>query len=62
MTVSAIVVGCQVFIGVVFLTSFIGMVRTRERYADFVKAAGEPAAGLPAKALTCRRGPRTRIP
>ncbi|BAU87942.1 hypothetical protein SLA_7076 [Streptomyces laurentii] len=50
MTVSAIVAGCQVFIGVVFLISFIGKVRTRERYADFVKAAGELAAGLPAKA------------
>ncbi|MEV7519881.1 MauE/DoxX family redox-associated membrane protein [Streptomyces sp. NPDC091371] len=50
MTSSAVLIGCQVFIGVVFLTSFAGKVRTPARYADFRTAAGELAPWLPAKA------------
>ncbi|MCX4791742.1 MULTISPECIES: hypothetical protein [unclassified Streptomyces] len=47
MIATAVLAGCRIFVGVVFLVSFVGKVRVRERYTDFIKAAGELAPGLP---------------
>ncbi|MFF4951433.1 MauE/DoxX family redox-associated membrane protein [Streptomyces chattanoogensis] len=50
MTAADVFLGCQVYIGIVFLASVIGKTRTRARYADFVEAVHDLAPGLPPRA------------